>query len=63
MRHESQHEYWERRAEQELRLAHDASDPQAARIHYHLAGRYLNLLHDRSEKVNVAGHPVVPIME
>ncbi|RYD93184.1 MAG: hypothetical protein EOP61_24070 [Sphingomonadales bacterium] len=35
-------EYYLRRAETELAMAQSASHPSAVRVHYHLAGRYLD---------------------
>ena len=35
-------EYYLRRAETELALAQAASHPSAVRVHYHLAGHYLD---------------------
>lgn len=34
--------YFYRRAEEELRMAKNAASPQAVRVHYHLAGHYLD---------------------
>lgn len=38
-------DYYERRAEQELRLAQRATDARVTAAHYQLACRYLDLLH------------------
>ncbi len=35
-------EYYLHRAETELALAQSAAHPSAVRVHYHLAGRYLD---------------------
>lgn len=44
-------EYYLRRAEIELALAQSASHPSAVRVHYRLAGRYLDRAYgDRVEK-------------
>jgi len=37
--------YLERRAEQELTLAQEATDERAVRAHYQLLGHYLDLLY------------------
>jgi len=39
---ESDHDYFCRRAEEELERAQAALDPAAVRIHYELANKYLN---------------------
>jgi len=42
--------YFEERAEQELRRAELADHPDAARAHYELAGYYLDLVHNSSDR-------------
>ena len=38
-------DYYEGRAETELEMALKATDPAAAKAHYHLAAMYLDLVH------------------
>ena len=38
-------QYWERRAEQALTAAQEATDERVVRIHYELLGLYLDRLH------------------
>jgi hypothetical protein len=41
--------YYEHRAEVELEQAQAAGHPNAVRAHYHLAGRYLDLIYGEAE--------------
>lgn len=45
---ESDRDYLEGRAEEEIELARQATDPDAVSAHYELACRYLDLLHPES---------------
>jgi len=47
--------YFRERAEQEIRRAQRADHPDAARAHYELAGYYLDLVHNRTERSNASG--------
>jgi hypothetical protein len=38
-------DYYERRAEAELDLARNASEPKVVKAHYELANAYLDLIH------------------
>lgn len=40
---DEEHSYYYHRAEQELELAQRAAGPEATKVHYVLAGYYLNL--------------------
>ena len=46
--------YYKSRAEQELAQARGATSPEAARVHYELAGLYLNRVHG-----NEGGEPSI----
>ena len=47
--------YWERRAEQELTAAQEATDERVVRAHYELLGFYLDRLYP-SPGAEYAGH-------
>jgi hypothetical protein len=46
--------YFEGRAEEELRRARNAPHPDAARAHYIMAGHYLDIVHNGRESWMVA---------
>lgn len=42
--------YWERRAEQEIKLAQQAEHGHVAQVHYDLASAYLDRIHGANPK-------------
>lgn len=48
-------EYWEMRAEVELKRAQEATHPAAVKAHYHLANRYLDRIHSDPSTREVDG--------